>query len=132
SEPDALLIAVPTPLTPQREPDMQYVINTAQQVGKTLRPGQLVVLESTTYPGTTEELVLPILERSGLRSGRDFFLAFSPEREDPGNQEFGTRDIPKVIGAVDESGARVAERLYAAVVGRTIRVSSAGVAEAVK
>lgn len=132
AEPDALLITVPTPLTPQREPDMRYVVETAEAIAKALRPGQLVVLESTTYPGTTEELVLPILERSGLRSVQDFFLAFSPEREDPGNREFGTRDIPKVIGGVGDDALRMAQRLYSAVIRRTVAVPSARVAEAVK
>nr|PZN18008.1 MAG: nucleotide sugar dehydrogenase [Pseudomonadota bacterium] len=131
-EPDTLLITVPTPLTRQREPDMRYIVETAEAISKALRPGQLVVLESTTYPGTTEELVLPILERSGLRSGRDFFVAFSPEREDPGNRDYGTRDIPKVVGGVGEDALRMAQRLYSAVIRRTVAVPSARVAEAVK
>src|SRR5215210_817680 len=96
SEPDAILICVPTPLTRHREPDLSYVENTARAIAARLRPGQLVVLESTTYPGTTEEVVKPILEATGLRSGIDFFLAYSPEREDPGNPDFGTAGIPKV------------------------------------
>ncbi len=97
---DAVIICVPTPLTPQREPDMSYVVKTAEKVAEHLRKGHLVILESTTYPGTTEELVLPALEAGGLKAGRDFFLAFSPERVDPGNSSFGTRDIPKVVGGV--------------------------------
>jgi len=131
-EPDALLICVPTPLTPQREPDMTYVVGTSEAIARRLRPGQLVVLESTTYPGTTDELVREILERGGLVCGRDFFLAFSPEREDPGNPSFTTTTIPKVVGGVDEVSGDLAESLYAAVMGRTVRVSSARAAEATK
>ena len=98
-----VLICVPTPLTPQREPDMSYVENTAGQIARTLRPGQLVILESTTYPGTTDELLRPRLEANGLRCGRDVFLAYSPEREDPGNLDFSyaTHSIPKVVGGED-------------------------------
>ena len=131
-EPDVLIICVPTPLTPQREPDMSYVVNTVRQIRSRLRPGQLVVLESTTYPGTTDELVRGILEESGLRSGRDFFLAFSPEREDPGNGKFNTATIPKIVGGVDEIGGDLAESLYAKVVVRTVRVANAREAEAAK
>ena len=98
-EPDVLIICVPTPLTPKREPDLRYVENTARQIAATLRPGQLVSLESTTYPGTTEELLLPILS-TRLRVGHDFFLAFSPEREDPGNTQFQVSTIPKVVGGI--------------------------------
>src|ERR1700680_2710041 len=95
---DAILLCVPTPLTRQREPDLGFVVRTTESVAPHLRRGQLVVLESTTYPGTTREVMRPILERSGLRSGEDFFLAYSPEREDPGNPEFATGDVPKVVG----------------------------------
>ena len=129
---DAVLICVPTPLTPQREPDMTYIVRTAEQVRATLRPGQLVVLESTTYPGTTEGLLRDLLEASGLVAGRDFFLAYSPEREDPGNAAFSTSNTPKVVGGLDEVSGELAERLYAAVVGKTVRVSSARAAEATK
>ncbi len=129
---DAVLVAVPTPLTPQREPDMTYVRGTAEEIRRRLRPGQLVVLESTTYPGTTDELVRGILEESGLICGRHFYLAFSPEREDPGNRGFSTRSIPKIIGGVDPEGARLAEALYAKAVARVVPVSSARVAEATK
>jgi UDP-N-acetyl-D-glucosamine dehydrogenase len=132
AEPDALIICVPTPLTPQREPDMSYVVNTVQQIRARLRPGQLVVLESTTYPGTTDELVRQILEQSGLRCGRDFFLAFSPEREDPGNGKFNTATIPKIVGGVDEAAGDLAESLYGKVVVRTVRVGNAREAEAAK
>ncbi|GJD61582.1 nucleotide sugar dehydrogenase [Methylobacterium frigidaeris] len=131
-EPDAVLICVPTPLTRHREPDLSYVEATARAIAATLRPGQLVVLESTTYPGTTAEVMRPILEAGGLRSGRDFFLAYSPEREDPGNGEFDTARIPKVVGADDAAARSLAEALYGALVVRTVPVSSAAAAEAVK
>jgi UDP-N-acetyl-D-glucosamine dehydrogenase len=131
-EPDAILVCVPTPLTPQREPDMSYVEGSAREVARRLRPGQLVVLESTTYPGTTDELVRGILEAGGRKCGWDFFLAFSPEREDPGRTDFTTTTTPKVVGGVDELSGDLAEALYAAVVARTVRVSSARAAEATK
>ncbi len=130
--PDAILIAVPTPLTPQREPDMTYVVQTAQQVRARLRKGQIVVLESTTYPGTTDELVRGILEQTGLRSGEDFFLAFSPEREDPGNKHFSTTTIPKVVGGVGPDASEIATALYQAVIEKVVTVSSARAAEAAK
>jgi len=130
--PDAILIAVPTPLTPQREPDMTYVVQTAQQVRARLRKGQIVVLESTTYPGTTDELVRGILEQTGLRSGEDFFLAFSPEREDPGNKHFSTTTIPKVVGGVGPDASEIATALYQAVIAKVVTVSSARAAEAAK
>ena len=132
TEPDAILICVPTPLTPQREPDMSYVEQTARQVRATLRRGQLVVLESTTYPGTTDELLRCTLEESGLQCGKDFFLAFSPEREDPGRKDFTTTTTPKVVGGVDEASGDLAQALYDQVVARTVRVSTARVAEAAK
>ena len=131
-EPDVLLIAVPTPLTRQREPDMKYVVMTSQQIKERLRPGQLVVLESTTYPGTTDELVRGILEETGLVCGRDFFLAFSPEREDPGNEHFNTKTIPKVVGGVDADSGDIAELLYRIAISTVVRVSSARTAEASK
>jgi UDP-N-acetyl-D-glucosamine dehydrogenase len=132
-EPDALIIAVPTPLTPQREPDMTYVVKTTEAVAKHLRKGQLVVLESTTYPGTTDELVKDILEaKTGLKMGQDFFLAFSPEREDPGNPNFHTATIPKVVGGVDAVSGDLAQTLYDKVIAKTVRVSSARAAEAAK
>ncbi len=132
SEPDAILICVPTPLTPHREPDMRYIEATTEQIRLRLRPGQLVVLESTTYPGTTEELLRPSLEAGGLRSGRDFFLAYSPERENPGDPEHTTATIPKVVGGVDLVSGDLAEALYSRIVPRTVRVSSSRVAEATK
>lgn len=129
---DAILICVPTPLTPNREPDLSYVIGTAEVVAEHLRSGQLIVLESTTYPGTTEEVVRPILERGGLRAGSDFFLAFSPEREDPNNVAFSTRQIPKLVGGVTPTCGEVAEAFYGAVIARVVPVSHARVAEAAK
>jgi UDP-N-acetyl-D-glucosamine dehydrogenase len=131
-EPDAILICVPTPLTRHREPDMTYVVATAEAIAARLRPGQLVVLESSTYPGTTEEVVKPILERGGLVSGRDFFLGYSPEREDPGNIDHGTSTIPKVVGADGAAALALTRALYDAVVVGTVPVSSAATAEAVK
>ena len=133
AEPDALLIAVPTPLTRYREPDLSYVVNTTEAIGRRLREGQLVVLESTTYPGTTDEVMRPLLERaSGLRSGEDFFLAFSPEREDPGNPDFGTSTIPKIVGGDGPDALAMALSLYNALVVEAIPVSSTATAEAVK
>ncbi|HEX6864017.1 MAG TPA: nucleotide sugar dehydrogenase, partial [Thermoanaerobaculia bacterium] len=131
-EADAILICVPTPLTRQREPELRYVRTTAEQIGRRLRAGQLVVLESTTYPGTTEELLLPRLGSLGLRCGEDFFLAFSPEREDPGNPKFSTTNIPKLVGGIDEISADLAQALYNQVVPVTVRLSTARAAEAAK
>jgi UDP-N-acetyl-D-glucosamine dehydrogenase len=132
SEPDALLICVPTPLTKHREPDLSYVENTARSIAARLRRGQLVVLESTTYPGTTDEVLKPLFEATGLVSGRDFFLAFSPEREDPGNPDFGTSTIPKVVGGDGAEALALADALYGQLVVKTVPVSSAATAEAVK
>jgi UDP-N-acetyl-D-glucosamine dehydrogenase len=131
-EPDAILICVPTPLTRHREPDLSYVADTARSIAGKLRKGQLIVLESTTYPGTTEEVVRPILEATGLVSGRDFYLAYSPEREDPGNPDFRTARIPKVVGADSPGALALAEALYGQFVIETVPVSSAATAEAVK
>ncbi|MFT3879248.1 MAG: nucleotide sugar dehydrogenase [Gemmatales bacterium] len=132
SEPDAILICVPTPLTAAREPDLSFVENSARAIAKTLRPGQLVVLESTTYPGTTRRIVQPILEKPGLSCGKDFFLAFSPEREDPGNKNFSAPTIPKVVGGIDAVSGQLANHLYAKVVKSTVQVGTAEVAEASK
>lgn len=129
---DAILLCVPTPLGVHREPDLIYIEKTGYEVSRTLRPGQLVVLESTTYPGTTREVLLPKLEAGGLQCGRDFFLAFSPEREDPGNEHFSTKSIPKVVGGLDPASAEVACALYAAAVDRIVLVFSAEVAESLK
>jgi UDP-N-acetyl-D-glucosamine dehydrogenase len=131
-EVDAIVVCVPTPLTRQREPDLTYVIGTTRSIAERLRPGQLVVLESTTYPGTTREVMRPILEKGGLRSGRDFFLAYSPEREDPGNPSFETASIPKVVGGDGEDAMRLACAMYDQIVTRTVPVSSTDAAEAVK
>lgn len=132
SEPDVVLIAVPTPLTAQRTPDLRFVESTGRELAARLRPGQLVVLESTTYPGTTDELLRAILETSGLRCGEDFMLAFSPEREDPGNKGFDTTTIPKVVGGIDVASTEVAAALYALAVDQVVRVNSCRVAEACK
>lgn len=131
-EPDALLICVPTPLDSHRDPDLGYVETTARQIAARLRPGQLVVLESTTYPGTTQELLLPILAAGGLECGKDFFLAFSPEREDPGNPKFSTTNVPKVVGGIDAVSGDLAEALYRQIVPKVVRVSTAATAEATK
>ena len=130
--PDALLICVPTPLTRQREPDLSYVRATAGDIARSLRRGQLVVLESTTWPGTTEEVVKPILEATGQRSGRDFLLAYSPEREDPGNARHTLADTPKVVGGDGADARAVADLFYRGIVTRTVPVSSTATAEAVK
>ena len=132
SECDAVLICVPTPLGRHREPDLSYIRTTAAAVAERLRPGQLVVLESTTYPGTTREELLPRLAAGGLECGRDFFLAFSPEREDPGNQSYNTQNIPKVVGGMDPLSLEAARALYGAAVARVVPVSSPEVAEAAK
>lgn len=132
AEVDAILVAVPTPLTKQREPDMRYIVSTAEQIRDRLRPGHLVVLESTTYPGTTDELVRGILDQSGKKFGEDYFLAFSPEREDPGNKKYETRTIPKVVGGVDEASGKLAAELYEAALSKVVRVGSARAAEATK
>ncbi len=129
---DAILICVPTPLTANRDPDLSYVVRTSETIAKHLRRGQLVVLESTTYPGTTDEVMLPILAKTGLRVGVDFHLAFSPEREDPNNPDFSTRTIPKVVGGVTPACGEAAVALYSAVIDRVVPVSSARVAEASK
>jgi UDP-N-acetyl-D-glucosamine dehydrogenase len=129
---DAILICVPTPLTKMREPDMSYVESTAHLIADNLQRGQLVVLESTTYPGTTRELVKPILEAGGLVAERDFFLAFSPEREDPGRTDYSTETIPKVVGGYGPSSRRIAAMLYGAAVKRAVQVSTLEVAEACK
>jgi len=132
SEADALLICVPTPLSESRDPDLAYVEGTARQIRDALRPGQLVVLESTTYPTTTRDVVLPILEETGLKAGKDFYLAFSPEREDPGNPDYSAAGIPKVVGGFDETSQKLAVALYGQAIVKVIPVSSMEVAEACK
>ncbi|MCA9094407.1 MAG: nucleotide sugar dehydrogenase, partial [Planctomycetaceae bacterium] len=132
AEADALLICVPTPLSDSRDPDLAYVEGTARQIRDALRPGQLVVLESTTYPTTTRDVVLPILEETGLKAGKDFYLAFSPEREDPGNPDYSAAGIPKVVGGFDETSQKLAVALYGQAIVKVIPVSSMEVAEACK
>ena len=129
---DAIVLCVPTPLGPHREPDNSFIHATAREVARRLRPGQLVVLESTTYPGTTDEEVLPLLRESGLDCPRDFLLAFSPEREDPGRKDFTTRSIPKVVGGVDPASTEAAVALYGAALEKVVPVASARVAESAK
>jgi UDP-N-acetyl-D-glucosamine dehydrogenase len=132
SEVDVAIICVPTPLGQHREPDLSFVIKTTQDIARYLRRGQLIVLESTTYPGTTSQVVRPILQSNGLKSGRDFFLAFSPEREDPGNVQFQTSTIPKIVGGDGSIARDLARAFYAAIVDRVVTVSSTETAEAVK
>lgn len=129
---DAILIAVPTPLNKNREPDMSYIVSTCERILPHLQRGQLVVLESTTYPGTTDEVMVPILERSGLKVNDDFLAAFSPEREDPSRTDFTTETIPKVVGGTSPGALRVAAHLYGQIVTRAVEVSSTRVAEATK
>lgn len=129
---DAIIICVPTPLGKHREPDMSYVRATGAVVRDHLRPGQLVVLESTTYPGTTDEEIQPVLEETGLATPADFFLAFSPEREDPGNESFSTKTIPKLVGGVNPESTEAAVSLYSGPIARVVPVSSSRVAEAAK
>lgn len=132
SEADVVLICVPTPLSDSRDPDLSYVEGTTRWVSKALRKGQLVVLESTTYPGTTRDIMLPILEQSGLKVEEDFFLAYSPEREDPGNPDFSANSIPKVVGGYGEKSLELATALYSNAVVQVVPVSSCEVAEACK
>jgi UDP-N-acetyl-D-glucosamine dehydrogenase len=132
SEPDAISIAVPTPLSKTKDPDVSYVIAATDSIKKTLRRGQLVILESTTYPGTTRELMLPALEGTGLKVGEDFFLAFSPERVDPGNPKYGTRNTPKVVGGITPNCLAVTVALYQPAIERLVQVSSTEAAELVK
>ncbi|WP_338242934.1 nucleotide sugar dehydrogenase [Aurantiacibacter hainanensis] len=129
---DVVAICVPTPLDHHNEPDLSFVRNTTRTIAETLHPGQLVVLESTTYPGTTDEVLKPILEDTGLTCGEDFFLAFSPEREDPGNPMFGTTSIPKVVGADDAVAREAAATFYASFIGQVVPVSNTRAAEATK
>jgi UDP-N-acetyl-D-glucosamine dehydrogenase len=129
---DAVLIAVPTPLNRNREPDMSYIVSTCESLSPHLRKGLLVVLESTTYPGTTVEVMVPILERSGLKVDKDFYVAFSPEREDPSRTDYSTATIPKVVGATSPEGLAVADKVYQQIVVSTVPVSSTQIAEAAK
>jgi UDP-N-acetyl-D-glucosamine dehydrogenase len=132
SEPDAISIAVPTPLSKTKDPDVSYVLSATESIKKTLRRGQLVILESTTYPGTTRELMLPALESTGLKVGEDFFLAFSPERVDPGNPKYNTRNTPKVVGGLTPNCLQVTVALYEPAIEHVVSVSSTEAAELVK
>ena len=132
SEADAILICVPTPLNSSRDPDLSYIESTTEEIAAQLRPGQLIVLESTTYPGTTRDVMVPILSKSGLEAGKDYFMAYSPEREDPGNAQFSAHAIPKVVGGLDPMSLQLATELYSAAVVEVIPVSSCEVAEACK
>jgi UDP-N-acetyl-D-glucosamine dehydrogenase len=129
---DTINICVPTPLRKTKDPDLSYVVSAVEMIAAHLKPGQLIVLESTTYPGTTDEVVRPILERGGLVAGRDFFLAFSPERVDPGNEKWTTRNVPKVVGGTTPACSRLARLLYSASIETVVEVSSPRVAEMVK
>lgn len=129
---DVVVLCVPTPLGEHREPDLSYVLDSTKMVAQNLRPGQLVVLESTTYPGTTRDEMLPILQESGLSCGRDFFVAFSPEREDPGRVGVSTAQIPKLVGGLDEASTRLAVKFYSNAIAQVHEVSSAEIAEAAK
>jgi UDP-N-acetyl-D-glucosamine dehydrogenase len=131
-EVDAVILCVPTPLGPHREPDLSYVVDTTEVVARTLQAGQLVVLESTTFPGTTRDVMRPILERGGMVAGKDFHLAYSPEREDPSNPEYNTTNIPKLIGGYTERCGLIAAELYGQVVDKVVLVGSCEVAEASK
>lgn len=131
-EVDCILVCVPTPLNKYREPDISYIVNTAETIAQHLQKQQLIVLESSTYPGTTEEVMRPILEKSGLKCHQDFYLAFSPEREDPNNPNFTTRTIPKVVGANDPVTLELTEALYDQIIVKTVPVSSSQAAEATK
>jgi UDP-N-acetyl-D-glucosamine dehydrogenase len=129
---DVIIICVPTPLNKHREPDLSYIVNTTEGILPNLRQGQLIALESTTYPGTTRDVMRPILERNGLKAGVDFYLAFSPEREDPGNVDFHTAIIPKVVGGYGEDAGEIAVAFYGSVVSKVVPVPNCEVAEAVK
>jgi UDP-N-acetyl-D-glucosamine dehydrogenase len=131
-EADAVIICVPTPLSDKREPDLTYVENTGKEISRTLRPGQMISLESTTYPGTTEELLLPMFEQGGLKVGKDFFLVFSPEREDPGRVDFTIKTTPKIVGGVTQRCTEIGAALYSNIVNKVVRVSSTRVAEMTK
>lgn len=129
---DAVIVCVPTPLRKSKDPDISYIVSALEKVHKYLKKGQLIILESTTYPGTTRELLLPKLEAEGLKVGRDFYLAFSPERVDPGNKNFGIRNTPKVVGGITPTCTKLAATLYGAIVEKVVQVSSPECAEMVK
>lgn len=131
-EADVICICVPTPLTKAREPDLSYVIAASKTIARNLRKGQLIILESTTYPGTTREVVLPILEKSGLKAGRDFYLAYSPERVDPGNKKYGIKNTPKVVGGINKESTELTRLFYSQAAEKVITASSMEVAEMTK
>jgi UDP-N-acetyl-D-glucosamine dehydrogenase len=131
-EADAVIVCVPTPLGRHMEPDVTYIERATEDIAKTLRPGQLIVLESSTYPGTTREIMLPPFEKKGLKCGRDFFLAFSPEREDPGRKDHNTRTIPKLVGGIDQESGEAAVALYRCAIKEIVPVTTAEVAESAK
>ena len=131
-EADVILICVPTPLSDSRDPDLKYVEMTTQAIAESLRPGQMIVLESTTYPGTTKDVLLPILQESGLTAGKDFFLAYSPEREDPGNPDFTAGTIPKVVGGLEPNSLKLATLFYEQAITQVVPVNSCETAEACK
>ncbi|MDO8426421.1 MAG: nucleotide sugar dehydrogenase, partial [Deltaproteobacteria bacterium] len=126
---DAVIICVPTPLSDKREPDLSHVDAAAREVAKYLRPGTLVSLESTTYPGTTEEILLPLFSAKGLKPGKDFFLVFSPEREDPGRTDFTTKNTPKIVGGITKMCSRAGCALYSSIIENIVPVTSTRVAE---
>ena len=129
---DAVIICVPTPLYKTREPDVSYIVASVENIKRYMKRGQIIVLESTTYPGTTEEVMLPVLEAGGLKEGKDFYLAFSPERIDPGNAKYDTKNTPKIIGGISKKSTRLAKLLYEQAIDNIIQVSSSKVAEMVK
>jgi len=129
---DAIIICVPTPLDKAKEPDMSYIISAVESIAKYMRRGQIITLESTTYPGTTEEVMLPVLESHGLKEGKDFYLAFSPERIDPGNKDYKTQNTPKILGGMSKESTEIAKLLYEQAIETVIPVSSPGVAEMIK
>jgi UDP-N-acetyl-D-glucosamine dehydrogenase len=129
---DCVPICVPTPLSKTKDPDVSYILSAVEEVQKYLHPGQLVILESTTYPGTTEELILPLLEKTGLKAGKDFFLAFSPERVDPGNSKYGTKNTPRVVGGITPLCTRITKLFYEQTITKAVAVSSTKSAEMVK
>lgn len=131
-ETDCIAICVPTPLNKTKDPDVSFILSAAGEIKKYLRHGQLIVLESTTYPGTTDELILPMLEETGLKAGKDFFLAFSPERVDPGNPSYHTSNTPKIVGGIDELSTKLSKDFYEQVIAEVVPVSSTRAAEMVK
>ncbi|MCK4248904.1 MAG: nucleotide sugar dehydrogenase, partial [Candidatus Omnitrophica bacterium] len=129
---DIVIICVPTPLRKTKEPDISYIVHAAEKIAAQVNKDKLIVLESTTYPGTTKEIIQPLLQSKGLKAGRDFYLAFSPERVDPANKKYKTRDIPKVVGGVTKNCTNMAKKLYSCIIDEVITVSSTDVAEMVK